>query len=228
MRHTLHLLLLAILLLGLKSARAQIFTEQERLRIAYGFGLANHFNEPVRFPTGFFDFDEIPDEQSPELGRQFNASYLLRISDRLSLGPSFVSSHYGFYEEGVFTTIAGYDPENTYSTSRTFKMVGIGLDVLYKLFSNSVNGVDLIGGFTREWFRETPGVRLYNDMYQKSNYLGHLKIEYKHHILEDLHLNIGVYVSMSLGSFYKHIDYRPYRAGIAVGVEYVFLRNERE
>ncbi len=186
----------------------------------------NHFNNPLRFPTGAGDFDEIPKHQSEELGHQFNASYLFRMSDRFYVGPSFVSSHYGFYEEGVFTTIAGYDPENTYSTNRSFKLLGLGLDLSYELFSSELNRIYLIGGITREWFRETPGVRPYNDMYRKSNCLGHLKIEYNHLILEDLYLNIGVFGSMSLGSFYEHIDYRPYRTGIAVGVEYVFVRKE--
>lgn len=226
MQNATHLLLLLSLLLGSTSAQAQVFTQQERLRIAYGFGFTDHFNTPVRFPTGFGDFDEIPDEQSPELGHQFNAAYLFRLNDHFYFGSSFGASHYGFYEEGAYTTIAGYDPENTYSTSRSFKITGIGLDLLYTLFSNKVNGIDLIGGVTREWFRETPGVRQYNDMYRTSNYFGHLKIEYSHLLFEHLYLNIGVFGSMSFGNFYEHIDYRPYRAGIAVGAAYVFLRKE--
>lgn len=226
MRNAPHLLLLLSLLLCSALSQAQIFTQQERLRITYGFGFTNHLNTPVRFPTGYFDFDEIPDKQSWELGHQFNTSYLFRLNDQFYFGPSFGTSHYGFYEEGAYTTIAGYDPENTYSTNRSFKMTGIGLDLLYTLFSNKVNSVELIGGITREWIRETPGVREYNDMYQKGNYLGHLKMEYNHLLFDHLYLNIGVFGSMSFGSFYEHIDYRPYRAGIAVGAAYVFLRKE--
>ncbi|HKK88275.1 MAG TPA: hypothetical protein VJ917_05455 [Saprospiraceae bacterium] len=228
MRHTLHLLLVAILLLSLKSARAQIFNEQERLRIACGFGLTNHLNNPVLFDGYWIDNLEVPNSQCPELGHQWSASYLIRINDHIFFGPSYVSSHFGFYEEGKrygsWLPPSGID----YSTTRSFKMTGIGVDVLYSLFSNKVNGIDLIGGVTREWFRETPGVYPFIDMYRKSNYFGHLKIEYKHLILENLNLNIGFFGSMSLGSFYEHIDYRPYRAGIAVGVEYVFVRKISE
>lgn len=226
MRHTLHLLLLVTFLLGLKSTKAQIFTQQERLRIAYGFGFSNHLNNPVLFDGFWIDDLELPDSQTPELGHQLNASYLFRLNEHISLGPSFVSSHFGFYEEGKrygsWLPPSGID----YSTTRSFKMTSIGLDLLYTLFSNKVNRVELIGGLTREWFRETPGVRQYNDMYRKSNYFGHLKIEYSHLLFEHLYLNIGVFGSMSFGSFYEHIDYRPYRAGIALGASYILVRKE--